>query len=325
VSRTEAGSATAAGPGAGRRRRGGGAGARPGAGSSRLARRRRRAGILLSLPAVALVTALLGVPIGQAIYYSMTSWNGLTSTWIGPSTYSTALHDPIFWRVLENNGLLLLCIPFAIGIPLGIAALLNEHVRGWRFFRSVYFLPTAVSWVVVGMVALQFFAANGSLNKLLADVGLGSAATDMLAGEHSALAALAITFVWSMLGTNTIIFLTGMATLDPTLIEAARVDGLGRRQIFFRVTLPLLTRFVQFAFVITVISAFSALFSLIFVMTGGGPGLGTTTLEFFVYQTGFAQGQFGTGALYGIILFVIMIFVGLVQLRLIRPADEEGR
>jgi ABC-type sugar transport system permease subunit len=130
--------------------------------------------------------------------------------------------------------------------------------------------------------------------------------------------------VWSMLGTNTIIFLTGMATLDPTLTEAARVDGLGRWQVFSRVTLPLLRRFIQFSFVITVISAFSALFSLIFVMTGGGPGLGTTTLEFFVYQSGFAQGQFGTGALYGIILFVIMIVVGLVQLRLIRSQDGEG-
>jgi ABC-type sugar transport system permease subunit len=267
--------------------------------------RRRRAGIVLSIPAVALVVALLGVPIGQAVYYSMTTWNGTTSTWIGPSTYSSTFTDPIFWRVLENNGLLLLAVPFAIGIPLLIAALLNEHVRGWRFFRSVYFLPTAISWVVVGMVALRFFAAR----------------TDWLAGEGSALLALAITFIWSMVGTNTMIFLTGMATLDPTLIEAAKVDGLNRFQIFYRVTLPLLTRFVQFAFVITVISAFSALFSLIFVMTGGGPGFGTTTLEFFVYQTGFQQVQFGTGALYGIILFVIMAIVGLVQLRLIRAED----
>jgi ABC-type sugar transport system permease subunit len=291
---------------------------------SRLARRRRRAGILLSLPAVVVVVALLGIPIGQAIYYSMTTWDGITATWVGPSTYTTALSDPIFWRVLQNNGLLLLSIPFAIGIPLGVAALLHEHVMGWRFFRSVYFLPTAISWVVIGMVSVQFFALNGMLNHLLSDVGLGSLQTNALAGQGSALTALAITFIWSMLGTNTIIFLTGMATLDPTLTEAARVDGLTRRQVFFRVTLPLLKRFIQFSFVITVISAFSALFSLIFVMTGGGPGLGTTTLEFFIYQSGFAQGQFGTGALYGIILFVIMIVVGLVQLRLIRSDDGEG-
>jgi len=297
---------------------------RPRRSHSRLARRRRRAGLLLSLPAVVVVVALLGIPIGQAVYYSMTNWNGLTATWIGPSAYSTALSDPTFWRVIENNALLLLCIPFAIGIPLGIAVLLHEHVRGWRFFRSVYFLPTAVSWVVIGMVAVQFFAYQGLMNKLLADVGLGSFQTNMLAGQRSALVALAITFVWSMLGTNTIIFLTGMATLDPTLIEAARVDGLSRWQIFRRVTLPLLRRFVQFSFVITVISAFSALFSLIFVMTGGGPGYGTTTLEFLVYQSAFSLGEFGTGALYGIILFVIMIVVGLVQLRLIRSEDGEG-
>jgi len=289
-----------------------------------LTSKRRRAGIILSIPAVLLVLLLLGIPIGQAVYYSMTTWNGVTATWIGPSTYSATFTNPIFWRVLENNGLLLLAIPFAIGIPLGIAALLNEHVRGWRLFRSVYFLPTAVSWVVIGMVAVQFFALNGLLNRMLADVGLKSLQTNALAGQRSALVALAITFIWSMLGTNTIIFLTGLATLDPTLLEAARVDGLNRRQIFFRVTLPLLKRFVQFSFVITVISAFSALFSLIFVMTSGGPGFGTTTLEFFVYQSAFSNGDFGTGALYGIILFVIMIVVGLVQLRLIRSEDGEG-
>jgi len=206
---------------------------------SRLARRRRRAGILLSLPAVAVVVALLGIPIAQAVYYSMTNWNGLTATWIGPSAYTTALSDPTFWRVLENNALLLLSIPFAIGIPLGIAALLHEHVRGWRFFRSVYFLPTAVSWVVIGMVAVQFFAYQGLLNKLLADVGLGSFQTNMLAGQRSALVALAITFIWSMLGTNTIIFLTGMSTLDPTLLEASADLGSPPWRGFLDVTLPL--------------------------------------------------------------------------------------
>jgi ABC-type sugar transport system permease subunit len=254
----------------------------------------------------------------------MTNWNGLTTTWIGPSTYEAMFKDPIFWRVLENNGLLLLAVPFAIGIPLAIAAVLHEHVRGGRFFRSVYFLPTAISWVVIGMFALRFFASAGVLNGLLAHAGFGQTATNLMVGQYSALAALAITFIWSMVGTNTIIFLTGMATLDPTLIEAARMDGLSRPQIFFRVTLPLLTRFVQFSFVITVISAFSALFSLIFVMTNGGPGFGTTTLEFFVYQTGFQQVQLGTAALYGIVLFVIMAIAGLVQLRLIKPDDGNG-
>jgi multiple sugar transport system permease protein len=105
------------------------------------------------------------------------------------------------------------------------------------------------------------------------------------------------------------------------LAEAARVDGASQTQILLHITLPQLKRFIQFAVIMTLISAFTALFSLIFVMTGGGPGFGTTTLEFFVYQTGFAQGYFGTGAMLGVILFVIMAIVGLAQVRILRSKD----
>lgn len=285
---------------------------------SALARNRGRTGMVLSFPALALVALLLGIPILQAGYYSMTRWDGLVAKWIGPSTYIKQFKNPIFWRVLENNGLLLLAVPVAIVIPLGIAAVLHERVLGWRFFRSIYFLPTAVSWVVIGMVSARFFAQEGMLNHLLASVGLGSIKTDFLAGERTALLAVALTFIWSMVGTNTIIFLTGLATIDPALHEAAKVDGAGSLRIFWHITFPQLKRFVQFSFVMTVISAFTALFSLIFVMTGGGPGYGTTTLEFFVYQTAFAKGEFGTGALLGVILFVIMAAIGLAQLKLLR-------
>ncbi len=290
---------------------------------SGLIRRRSRTGWIMSAPAFILVAAFLGLPIIQAFYYSFTNWDGGVNPtqWVGISTYTTMFKDPQFWRVMQNNLLLLLAIPFAIGIPLGIAFLLNERVPGWRFFRTVYFLPTAISWVVIGMVALRFFATDGLLNHMLAGAGLGFIKTDFLASEYQALMAVAITFVWSMVGTNTIIFLTGMAALDPSLAEAARVDGASTFQIFLHITMPQLKRFIQFAVIMTLISLYTALFSLIFVMTGGGPGFGTTTLEFFVYQTGFARGLFGTGAMLGVILFVIMAVVGLAQVRLLRSQD----
>jgi multiple sugar transport system permease protein len=188
-------------------------------------------------------------------------------------------------------------------------------------FRSIYFLPTAISWVVIGMVALRFFAAEGTLNGFLHALGLSHQPTDLLSDEHSALLAVAITFVWSMVGTNTVIFLTGLATLDTSLAEAARVDGASLWLTMTRIVLPQLKRFIQFAVVMTLISAFTALFSLIFVMTGGGPGFGTTTLEFFVYQTAFANTDFGTGAMLGVILFLIMSVIGVVQVRLLRTVD----
>jgi multiple sugar transport system permease protein len=287
------------------------------AGRMTLRRRRQFAGFLFALPAIALVIGFIGVPIGQAVYYSFTSWNGLTSQWIGPSTWSQAFHNSNLWTALQNNALLLLSVPFALGLPLLIAVLLHQRVAGWRIFRSIYFMPTAISWVVLGLVAERFFAYQGTLNSIIHAVGFAHTNTNMLGYESTALSALGITFVFTMIGTNTMLFLTGLATLDPTLEEAARIDGAGRWRIFRSITLPHLSRFIQLAFVMTVIALFSALFSLIFVMTGGGPGYATTTMEFLIYQTGFNQGDFGTAALYGIILFVLTGIVGVVQLRLI--------
>ncbi|MDA8034567.1 MAG: sugar ABC transporter permease [Actinomycetota bacterium] len=292
--------------------------AAPGRTRHGLGRNRARAGILLSLPALVLVLFVLIVPIGEAIYYSMTNWNGLTAQWVGPSTYTTLFKDPVFWRVLENNGILLLAVPVALGVPLGIAALLHEHVWLWKLFRSLIFLPTAVSWVVIGMIAVRLFAPGGTVNYLLGLFGLARFQTDFLGHEYTAILAVALTFVWSMIGTNTIIFLTGMSTVDPAIYEAARLDGAGRWAAFRRITVPMLKRYFQFTFVITMITAFTALFSLIFIMTGGGPGYGTTTLEFFVYQQAFDVGQFGTGAMLGVVLFVLLFGVSLVQLRLLR-------
>ena len=293
-------------------------GRRSGARGSRLRTSQRRAGIAFALPVILLEAGFLFLPIVQALYYSFTKWDGITSSWIGAANYQRLFSDPTFWRVVGNNLLLLTSVPFAILIPLLVAYLLNEHVLGWRFFRSAYFLPTAISWVVIGMVALRFFATEGMLNHLLAAIGLGGVKLDLLGGELSAMLAVAITFVWSVFGTNTIIFITGMATLDREVYEAARVDGASAFTTFRKITIPMLMRFIQFAFILTLITAFTALFSLIFVMTGGGPGYGTTTLEFYVYHQGFKVGVFGYAAAIGIVLFAVVFMISIVQLRLFR-------
>jgi multiple sugar transport system permease protein len=286
-----------------------------------LAARRRNAGIVFTLPVLALVGSLLLYPIGQTVYYSFTAWDGITSKWVGTATYAHLFHDAEFTRVLENNAFMILAIPVAIAFPLAVAFLINSRVRGWRFFRSVFFLPTAVSWVVIGYIAVRFFQDDGILQHLLNHLGLGFWHPNMLSHERSALIAVMITFVWSMFGTNLIIFLAGMATIDPEIYDAAKVDGASSLTTMLRITFPLLKRFVQFTFVISLITAFSALFSLIFVMTGGGPGYGTTTLEFFVYQQAFSAGDFGTGATAGVVLFAAVFAVAVLQLRLLRSED----
>lgn len=283
-----------------------------------LYRDRERTGVLLVLPALVVVVLLILIPIGEAVYYSMTNWNGITAHWVGPQTYVTMFEDATFWRVLANNAILLLAVPVTLACGVFLAALLHEHVRGWRIFRAAIIIPTAVSWVVLGIVGIQAFAQHGLVNQLLAGVGLAALTQNWLGSPISALAAVALTFVYSLVGINTLIFVTGMSTIDPTILEAAKIDGASWAQTFVRITIPLLRRYFLFAFVVTAISAFTAVFSLIYTMTGGGPNYGTTTIEFLVYQRAFATGSFGQGALLGIILFVILFGVTVTQLRLMR-------
>ena len=288
-------------------------------------RRRRRslrrsqhiAGLVFALPVIILEFVLLAIPIGQAVYYSLQRWDGIQSTWVGINNYQRLFSDPNFWRVVLNNMILLAAVPIAILIPLLVAYLLNEHVLGWRFFRSAYFLPTAISWVIIGMVAIRVFAVDGILDQILRAVGF-NVTTDLLSGDYGAMLAVAIVFIWSVFGTNTIIFITGMATLDREVYEAARVDGATAFTTFRKITIPMLMRFIQFAFILTLITGFTALFSLIFIMTGGGPGFGSTTLEFYVYQQGFKVGAFGYAAAIGVVLFVVVFFISVAQLRLFR-------
>lgn len=286
-----------------------------------LAAKRQRAGLVFALPVVILVGLLLLYPTGQTVYYSFTTWDGISGHWVGVATYAHLFHQPGFSQVLKNNALMILAIPVAVLVALGTAFLLNTRPRGWRFFRSAIFLPTVISWVVIGSIAVQFFQDNGLLQGLLDHAGLGFFHPNMLSHEGRALAAVMITFIWSMLGCNMVIFLAGMATIDQEIYDAAKVDGAGQLTVLFKITLPLLRRFAQFTFIFSLIMAFSGIFSLIFVMTGGGPGFGTTTLEFYIYQEAFSSGDFGTAATAGVVLFAAIFVISMLQLRLFRGSD----
>ncbi len=275
---------------------------------------RASSGILFALPLLIFEACFLFIPIFETFYYSLTAWNGLSAHFVGLSNYAYLFRDPIFWRILANNGILLLSIPLAVMIPLGAAFLLQRHVTGWKFFQSAFYLPTVISWVVIGMIAVQVFAGRGVLNRFLSVFGIHQ---NMLGHPVSALIVIIIAFIWSLFGSNMVIFIGGMATMAPELYEAARIDGANEFTTFWYITVPLLRRFIQFNFILTLITAFTGLFSLIFVMTGGGPGFGTTTLEFFVYEQAFNGGSFGEAATLGVVLFVLMFAVTLFQVPLL--------
>jgi len=284
----------------------------------RFQQNRRRAALIFVTPLLILWGLFLILPILEAAWYSLTDWDGLDSTWNGGANYLTLLRSADFGSVVFNNLLLLLSVPVAVAIPFCIALLIAAEPPGWRWARALIFLPATLSWVVTGIVWLRFFAGNGILNTLLRIAGLGALQTDMLGDVHTAIIPVALTFIWSQVGPNTLIFLIGFGNIDPHILEAATIDGAGLWRSVWHIVLPLMTRIFVFVTIITLIAAFTALFSLIFVMTGGGPGFSTTTMEFYIYRLAFSETNFGMGAAVGIVLLFVIACVSLPLMALYR-------
>jgi ABC-type sugar transport system permease subunit len=272
-------------------------------------RDKQRAALLFLAPLVLVWGLFLILPIMETAYYSLTQWDGLSAVWNGLDNYRMLLHSSDFGDVLFNNLLLLLTVPLAVMIPFGIALLIATEPPGWRWVRALIFLPATLSWVVTGIVWLRVYSSDGLLNAILQAIGLGRLRMDLLGDVHTAIIPIALTFVWSQIGQNTLIFLIGLSTIDASVLEAATIDGAGLVSTVRSIILPLMTRFIVFASITTLIAAFTALFSLIFVMTGGGPGFSTTTMEFYIYRLAFGQTDFGMGATVGIVLLVVIACV----------------
>jgi multiple sugar transport system permease protein len=272
-------------------------------------RDRRRAALTFLAPLVLIWGLCLMLPILETAGYSLTEWDGLSATWNGIGNYLTLSRSADFGSVILNNLLLLLSVPLAVFLPFCIALLIATEPPGWRWVRALIFLPATLSWVVTGIVWLRFYASDGMLNAGLRAIGLGALQMDLLGSVHTAIIPIALTFIWSQIGQNTLIFLIGLSSIDASILEAATIDGAGLISAVRHIILPLMTRFIVFATITTLIAAFTALFSLIFVMTGGGPGFSTTTMEFYIYRLAFGETDFGMGAAVGIVLLLVIALV----------------
>lgn len=279
-------------------------------------RQRRWAGRIFVMPAVVILIALVGIPVGQAVYYSFTQWNGLTALFIGLQNYTTGIFkDPNIGQIVTNNAVILMSIPVGVGCSLATAGILTKIGRSSRFFRSVFFLPVAVSWVVIGVAAQGLLSYTGGLNSVLGFVGLKGLERDWLGDPMTALGSLVFTFNWAIFGLNTVILFAGMAAVDQSVLEAAELDGAGPIASLWHVTLPLVRRFIDLTIVITVVTALTQIFALIYVMTSGGPGYATTTLEFASYEDAFENGSFGLAAAIGLVLLLVTLVVVGLSLR----------
>lgn len=269
---------------------------------------------------------LYAVPIILSFAISFTSWSGIKKldflsieSWgknfVGFQNYKNILVSEEFWQSLLHVGyFIVLYIPLMLVASLGIAALLNKPRKGIALYRVLFYIPVLASWVAGALIWRWVLDPQfGVVNELLAKIGIHGPA--WLQNENWAMPGIVLASVWKDMGFYGLIFLGGLKSINPEYNESAQIDGAGRVQIFFRITLPMLTPVIFFVLVISLINSFM-LFPQVLIMTEGGPHGATQVILERIYTYGFKYYKMGYASALSWLLFVIVFVLTYIQQKL---------
>lgn len=275
-------------------------------------------GFAFALPAMALFVAFAIIPIARTFYISFFDYDLLsTPTFIGLDNYSTIVDDPRFHSsLLHSFGYVAMTYIPVWMLALLLALALNTRIKARSLFRTVYFIPVVMSWVVVSVIWKLIFHRGGLLNVMFLDP-VGVPPKTWLTDQELAPFGIAMMSIWKEVGFFMVIFLAGLQAIPGEYYEAARVDGSGPWQLFRHITVPLLQPTILFATVIGLITGLQV-FIPQFVMTQGGPVNATLVLTLDIYQTAFVFLKMGKAAAMSVVLFAIIALITLIQFRLYR-------
>ncbi len=236
--------------------------------------------------------------------------------WIGLKNYTNLLQLPEFWEVLRNTVYYTVgYVPLAVTLPLFMAILVNQKLKGITFFRTIYFLPVVTSGVAIALVwGWMYNPSFGVINYILEKL-FGIEGPRWLADPQWAMPSLIIIGVWQSIGYNMVIYLAGLQGIPQELYEAARIDGAGWWPQFRHITVPLITPTAFFILVLSIIGSFQV-WTITYLLTQGGPAGATLTLSYYIYQQGFEWFHMGFAAALAYVLFGIVFGVTMIQFKL---------
>ncbi len=300
---------------------------------------------LFLLPAVVILGVFQIFPAIAAFYMSLFKWDVVQGSFRGLGNYTDWLYDnsirsPDFWRSLSTTfTFVIFTVPAEIALSLVLAYLLFQKMRGRGIYRTIYYLPYVTSFVAAAAIFFWVFHPTyGLVNDLvgvfgigpqrwldeprgifeLAGSAIGATLPAWLAGPSLALVVLSLVTIWHFLGYQIVIFLAGLSNISNEYYEAARLDGASERQLFTKITLPLLSPTTFFVFTVASIGVLRS-FDSVYVLTGGtgGPLDTTRTVTLLVFKTAFQQAQFGLGAALAFILTLVILLFTLIQFRVL--------
>ncbi|WP_410013333.1 carbohydrate ABC transporter permease [Sodalis sp. C49] len=273
--------------------------------------------MLYILPSLLIYSVFLLIPLLITFWASLTEWDGTSwPVFIGLGNYIRMLLDPVFWISIGNNALLLLFYTlFPIIIGLALCSFLSDARPAERsLLRILFFLPYIMPMAVLGVVWRWLYnPAFGPIDQLLRAIGLPHLARAWLGDFDWALAAVGMVATWYFFGFCLVLFMAGIQRMDPSLLEAAELEGSSHRQKFMRITLPSLLPEIRVALLLTVIAGIKA-FDLVYVMTRGGPGTSTLVTNIYMFQQGFDLRHFGYASAVAIVgMGLVFIINGLIH------------
>ena len=271
---------------------------------------------LFLLPALVLLGITSFLPVIQAFYLSFTNYDFIgTPSLIGWKNYEMLWRDRLFWQVLGNTLIyLLFAVPCLVVIPLVLAILVNQKLKGIQVFRAIYYFPVIVSVVVAGIAWKWVYAENGILNYFISLIAMQPIKIAWLTDPSTSIFAIIAVTIWRGLGYYMVIYLAGLQAIPQDLYEAAAIDGSDGWQRHFDITIPLLTPYILLVSVISSIAAMK-IFEEVYVMSRGGPANSTKTVVYYLYEKGFGSLEMGYASAIGVILFLIVFVLSIATVK----------
>lgn len=276
----------------------------------------------LLVPSVLVVFGVVVYPVLRTLMISFFEVDSPVATetpFVGLGNYAEALGDPNFWRAARQTAYFAVTsIGLEIVFGTAVALLLNAPLRARWLFRAVVILPWALPTIVNGAMWRQILNSQyGSLNALLTQVGVLDEYRSWLGEPFLALNMVMLADVWKNTSLVAFLLLAGLQSINPTLYEAARVDGAGPVRSFVSITLPLLVPSFAVVLVLRTIETFKV-FDIIYIMTRGGPASGTQTLTFYTYLQAFSDQRLGYGSALAYLIVSVVVVLAALYLRLLR-------
>lgn len=284
---------------------------------------RRFGPYLYILPIVVIAGFLIYYSIGFTAYASLTDWNGLTRmNFIGFENYVELVNDPTFWIALRNN-LVFLVATILIQAVLGllVAVIAKERLPGSNVFKAIFFLPIAMAPAIIATVFKYMLEANyGTLNESLRALGIiGPDVVIQWLGKDLGIWSIILINVFQWMGFSMMIYYAALMAIPDDVYEAAELDGAGWWRRLVSVTVPMLRGTTSVLIILGIVGSLKT-FDIVWLTTGGGPGVSTHFLSTFLYQTR-SDREAGYASAIGVVILLIAFVLAMLQ---VRASNRDG-